>query len=395
MPTFVRYPLLGCLALSLIACGSSGSQTLLRAPELSTTATTSQYASVKYLLVDSEAITAARQKFVTDPPQDTNATAPTVNAITLSSRRNSIVNSADRYLSTGALVTRTTGTNSFTTDPIDRATCEDGVNQTKANCVFPADDFRDGVTFHLGRTHARENNVGFVGFNPDRQPVMDYRGVRMSQVRITGTDTKTATPDDEENSYEYVGYDGILRYSMFFVGVYKFFDDGTGDDRALEHLRFGHASLGHIYDQEDQAGVQSPNISLTGDGVMVGMESENDTLVHHLVQGDVEINYTTSPNEIDIAITNIKRLVGSDTAWYADATRIANLDWDNVSVTNSKFSASSPAELLGSFYGTPDTNTDPDVDNGVYEVGGVFYHAGGQYSIFGAFGAPLKSQAQE
>ena len=29
MPAFVRYPLLGCLALSLIACGSSGSQTLI------------------------------------------------------------------------------------------------------------------------------------------------------------------------------------------------------------------------------------------------------------------------------------------------------------------------------------------------------------------------------
>ena len=186
MSAFVRYPLLGCLALSLIACGSSGSQTLLRAPELSTTATTSQYASVEYLLADSEAITAARQKFVSDPPAETDATAPAVNAITLSSRRNSRVNTADRYLSTGALVTETSTT---THHPV--SSCSDGVDQTKANCVFPADAFRDGVTFHLGRTHARDNNVGFVGFNPDRQPVMDYRGVSMSQVRITGTDTKT------------------------------------------------------------------------------------------------------------------------------------------------------------------------------------------------------------
>lgn len=387
MSAFVRYPLLGCLALSLIACGSSGSQTLLRAPELSTTATTSRFESVEYLLADSAAITAAREKFMSDPAGDTDATAPSESASSLNIRRSRIVNGADRYLSTGALVANGTTTTSHD------ATCSDGVDQTKANCVFPADSLRDGVTFHLGRTHARENNVGFVGFSADRQPVMDYRGVRMSQVRTTGTDTKTASPDDEENPYEYVGYDGMLQYSMFFVGVYRFFDDGMDDDRQLEHLRFENASLGRIYDADtNTTAIDNPTVDLTGTGVMSGVEAENSTLNSHLVQGDVDITYTANDSEIDIAITNIKRLVGSGTAWYADATRMANLAWNDVGVSDSKFTA--PGGLSGSFYGTPDTNADEDVDNGIYEVGGVFYHTDGDYSIFGAFGAPLESDAQ-
>jgi len=368
MSAFVRYPLLGCLALSLIACGSSGSQTLLRAPELSTTATTSQYASVEYLLADSAAITAAREKFVSDPPEDTDATAPTANAITLSSRRNSRVSTADRYLSTGALVTETSTT---THHPV--SSCSDGVDQTKANCVFPADAFRDGVTFHLGRTHARDNNVGFVGFNPDRQPVMDYRGVSMSQVRITGTDTKPGA-DPEMRNYEYVGYDGILQYSMFFVGVYKFFDDGVGDDRELEHLRLQNASLGLIYDADtDTTAIDNPTVDLTGNGVMAGVETQDGTLNSHLVQGDVGITYTASSNQIDISITNVQRL-GSGTAWYTGTT------W-SVSVNNSGFNDGTT--MRGSFYGTGDN----------YEVGGVFYETftcqGNNCSIVGAFGSMM------
>ena len=374
MSAFIRYPLLGCLALSLIACGSSGSQTLLRAPELSTTATTSQYASVEYLLVDSEAITAARQKFVSDPPEDTDATAPTVNAITLSNRRNSRVSTADRYLSTGALVTDTLSTNPDTTHHAVES-CSDGVDQTKANCIFPVDAFRDRVTFHLGRTHARDNNVGLRGLSPDRQPVMDYRGVSMSQVRITGTDTKTGA-DPETRDYEYVGYDGILQHSMFFVGVYKFFDDGMGDDRELEHLRFENASLGLIYDADtDTTAIDNPTVNLTGTGVMAGVETENDTLNSHLVQGDVGITYTASSNQIDISITNVQRL-GSGTAWYADTTRQSQLSWNNRPVSESKFTGSG---LSGSFYGTGDN----------YEVGGVFYNDDGTYSIVGAFGSTM------
>ena len=388
MSAFIRYPLLGCLALSLIACGSSGSQTLLRAPELSTTATTSRYATVEYLLEDSAAITAAREKFVSDSPAETGATAPTVNGITLSSRRNSRVSTADRYLSMGALVTRTTGTDSFTTDSIVSATCQDGADQTKANCVFPADAFRDGVTFHLGRTHARENNVGFVGFNPDRQPVMDYRGVSMSQVRITGTDTKTGA-DPETRDYEYVGYDGILQYSMFFVGVYKFFDGGMGDDRKLEHLRFENASLGLIYDADtDTTAIDNPTVDLRGIGVMAGVETENGTLNRHLVQGDVRITYrsptaTSDPGQIDIMIENVKRL-GSGTAWYTGTT------WGGVSVSDSEFNDDNGAGAMrGSFYGTGDN----------YEVGGVFYEeftcqSTRTCSIVGAFGSTMSESNQ-
>ena len=82
---------------------------------------------------------------------------------------------------------------------------------------------------------------------------------------------------------------------MFFVGVYKFFDDGVGDDRELEHLRLQNASLGLIYDASDDSGIQNPTVNLTGVGVMAGVETENNTLNSHLVQGDVgTIEFTTS-----------------------------------------------------------------------------------------------------
>ena len=38
-------------------------------------------------------------------------------------------------------------------------------------------------------------------------------------------------------------------------------------------------------------GLQSPSVALTGEGVMVGMESDKNSLEHYLVQGDVNINY--------------------------------------------------------------------------------------------------------
>ncbi|MDE0611812.1 MAG: hypothetical protein OXH88_03845 [Gammaproteobacteria bacterium] len=383
MSAFIRYPLLGCLALSLIACGSSGSQTLLAPPSQLPTVT---YNTVDYLLKDSAAITAAWEKFTSNSAEETDATRLTSLGINPGGR----MRSGTRYLSTGSMLVEGDGS-TFTTKTVDTASCHDrGTSQ--AYCTFPADTFRDETTIEIS------------ALSVDRQPVMKYRGVEMSQVRRTGTDTKTGADDEKtRKNYEYVGYDGILRYSMFFVGVYQFFDTtGTGENaqKTLRHLRFENASLGHIYDQDGMTRdtIDNPSIRLTGDGVMVGMESENGTRNRHLVQGDVEIEYTTFPDEIDIDITNIKRLVGSGTAWYADPTRIAVLDWDNVGVTGSKFSApsqESQAELLGSFYGTPDTNTESDEDNGVYEVGGTFHHVGSQYSIFGAFGAPLKSDAQQ
>ena len=337
---------------------------------------------------------------MSDPAAETDATAPSENVARLNARRSGIVNAASRYLSAGALVTETAADDTVS-QARNIATCTDGMGATDANCVFPMDSFRDEVTFHLGRTNTGDdvNDVGFIGFTADRQPVMDYRGVRMSQVRVTGTDTKEnmdPAEDPVKNNYEYVGYDGMLQYSMFFVGVYKFFDGGTDDDDPeLQHLRFENASLGRIYDQDgDTPGVQKPNIDLTGVGVMVGMESDVDTLNSHLVQGDVDISYTESSSSIDIAITNIKRLVGSGTAWYADPTRIANLDWNGVTVDDDSTFESSQAELSGSFYGRPDTDDADDVDNGIYEVGGVFYHADGGYSIFGAFGSTLKSDVQ-
>jgi hypothetical protein len=365
------------------------------------------------------------------------------NPAALDTLRRSILLLSNRYLSTGAVLARTDDGSVETERPA--ATCVDG---TFANCTFGMDTLREEeTTFHLGpESSSGENQESFRSFKADREPVMGYRDVLMSQVRrsdtgesdllqvykdadgnkflltsdnVTGKNlddvdlpegvTEEMAPafadltkvrEGEAVGYEYVGYDGMLRYSMFFVGVYRFFDD----DDTLEHLRFENASLGQIYDEESlESGIQSPSVALTGEGVMVGMERRISTLESHLVQGDVNIMYdpfvaaveadatATPPVEaanaipamIDISIDNIQRLVGEDDAWHKD--NLAALTWE-VEVEDSKFSGgdlnpltATPGKLSGSFYGTKD---DP-------EVGGVFHHVGGSYEIIGSFGSKL------
>ena len=194
----------------------------------------------------------------------------------------------------------------------------------------------------------------------------------------------------EGGDEEYVGYDGMLQYSMFFVGVQRFFDE----EGELQHARFDHASLGRIYDEDAiGTGIQSPSVALTGEGVMVGMERRKINLEHHLVQGDVEITYEPweTPAEIDIAITNIRRLADDKEAWYASVPMA--LTWEGVEVTGSKFSFESDfnpstqdrGALRGSFYGT---EADP-------EVGGVFHHEDIQYEIVGSFGSKLDPEPED
>ncbi len=207
----------------------------------------------------------------------------------------------------------------------------------------------------------------------------------------------TIVREGESDGYQYVGYDGMLQYSMFFVGVYRFFDE----DDDLEHLRFENASLGRIYDEDSiESGIQSPSVALTGKGVMVGVERRITTLDSHLVQGDVNIMYDPSveadadatppveaaPAMIDIEIANIQRLADDGEAWYAGNAYAAALTWTNLEVTGSKFSGgdlnpltATPGKLEGSFYGTKDRP----------EVGGVFHHVGGSHEIIGSFGSRL------
>ena len=405
------------------------------------------------------------------------------NPAALDTLRRSILLLSNRYLSTGAVLARTDD-GSVETER-SAATCVDGTG-TFANCTFGMDTLREEeTTFHLGpESSSGENQVSFRSFKADREPVMGYRDVLMSQVRTSDTgesdllqvykdaegnkylltNTNVAdmdledvvlpegvterpefadlfavyededdneyllTPDNvadmnledvklpegvteemapafadltkvrdgEAVGYEYVGYDGMLRYSMFFVGVYRFFDN----DDTLEHLRFENASLGQIYDEEPlKSGIQSPSVALTGEGVMVGMEREKESLEHFLVQGDVEINYSPFDNNetpdvttddmdamIDISITEIKRLVGDGDAWYAGNTYSTALTWNNLEVEGSKFSGgdlspltATPGKLEGSFYGTED---DP-------EVGGVFHHESLRHEIIGSFGSKL------
>ncbi len=202
----------------------------------------------------------------------------------------------------------------------------------------------------------------------------------------------------DDDGYEYVGYDGMLRHSMFFIGVYRFFDD----ESALEHTRFENASLGSIYDDAaDESGIQNPSVKLTGEGVMVGMERLKSSLESHLVQGDVNIDYRPfNDNEtpsnmdddvqamVDISIDNIQRLANDEDAWYADPARQERLGWTNLEVTDSKFSHApndnnpltvDQGKLSGSFYGT----------EAAPEVGGVFHHEGIRYEIIGSFGSRL------
>ena len=407
MPALIRYPLFGCVILVLSACGSSGSSTVLQ-PSTSSTSDPDQYSSVDYLIKDPQA---AISKF------GANAKALTQ----LKNERGNIVFLGTRYLSTGSIVATTEG--NAVKNHYPAASCDDNLGG-RAYCSLEADPLRDGVRFHLGATQDPTKDAGFLNFRADRQPVMDYRGVEMSQVRTTGTDKVASMQNGKhvykdaggnqylladanvtnknlddvdlsgvtpapsfsdltrvtvDSKYQYVGYDGILKHSMFFVGVHKFFDAGG----KLEHTRYSNASLGQIYDKDTvEAGIQQPSVALTGTGAMVGVESKPATLEHHLVQGDVVINYESA--KINVEIKDIKRLVGSGDAWYkSEQLKVGVLKWDDVAVTDSKFSVTGSLTtkglLSGSFYGT---KLSP-------EVGGVFRHQGTTYEIIGSFGSEL------
>ena len=368
MPVFARYALLGCLAPFFVACGSSGSQTVV--------SSTSSSDEVKYLLPTDQAST---DTIIGKFP---GAAASQDSAASLNTTRNQIVENATRYLSTGALVVTSSDTNPAA------VSCMDGMGATEANCVFDADALRDEVMLHLGQTDTTDDvyDAGLQDFMADREPVMDYRGIKMYQLRSTGTDTKQSA----ENSYHYVGYGGILVHSMFFVGVYKFFDE----DDDLVGQRLENASLGQIYDHNGSNGttIDNPGMDLTGNGAMVGIEALHGTQDNHLVQGDVRIDYNSTDAEVDIEITNIQRLVGDDAAWYSSLDGLDALDWAGLTVEESKFDDTSDGDsdnmLRGSFYGTADSP----------EVGGVFSHTGeldidndnsddGTYSIVGSFGS--------
>ena len=420
MPAFIRYSFFGFVALALSACGSSGSSRSLESDsstgEESESVVQELYPGVDYLITD---IPAAVAKFAadtsTDPSDgedteeenqtatDTGAEASMETAARLNSQRNNILNISTRYLSTGAVLARTD--NGAVVNERSNATCSDSTATGPTKCVFGSDSLREATTFHLGSASSTDNDtlVSFRGFMADRQPVMRYRQAEMSQVRTTlGTDEAAAddmeTEEEAEDGRdnEYVGYDGMfmLGYSMFYVGVYRFFDE----EGELQHARYENASLGRIYDENSlMDGVQSPSVALTGEGVMVGIESKKLTLEYHLVQGDVNINYDPfvaadaannieeMPAMIDISITNIQRLADDGAAWYANIP--SALNWSNVTVTESEFSVEDddnpieldPGKLSGSFYGT---ERNP-------EVGGVFHHEDILYEIVGSFGSKL------
>ncbi len=430
--------------------------------------TSSPYAAVEYLITNRQD---AIDKFVEDPnsetPESTDATAPTRSAARLNVDRNNILFSGTRYLSTGAMLARTTASEMIV-DESSSAMCSDGATtgvSAPANCVFNMDAFREETTFHLGLTNTEDNvnDVGFRSFTAERQAVMDYRGVTMSQVRTADPQTsdlkmvyedengkeylltsnnvtnmnltdvvlpmgvETApdfdrlfavyededgnryllTPDNvtsmnltdvdlptsvttapafatlsrvtEDYNYEYVGYDGILEHSMFYVGIYRFFDDGN-----LQHARFENASIGRIYDGDTAMDdIQNPSVALTGEGVMVGVERRSNTLEHYLVQGDVMINYEPDSALIDIDIENIHRLNDDGESWYASLSQLTSvLTWEDLGVTDSQFSnpgSMAKGKLEGSFYGTEDNP----------EVGGVFQHNDNSHSIVGSFGSKV------
>ena len=493
MPAFIRYSFFGCVILALSACGSSGSSRLLEpeAPPMDQTPAqpTASYPGVDYLVTD---IVAARDKYGTTTTNDdgtttdTPAPLPGRSGAQLSSARDLIVARTNRYLSTGGALIMTddqdnVASTTITFDPMTGG-CSDETATDAARCVFPMDALRmEPTTFSFGL-----KNPDGVSFASDREPVMHYRGVDMSQVRTADTEEVEVYEDGDGNKYlltsanvtgmnltgvdlpadvmtapdfadllavyrdadgnrylltpanvanmdlmdvelpasvmtapdfsslskvtesrvavgeDYVGYDGILQHSIFFVGVDRFYDD----DGDLMHMRLGHASLGRIYDDDtSMPGVQIPTVSLTGEGVMVGVESRQNSLEHYLVQGDVNIDYSpfdAGPDPdptmtgddmqamIDISIVNIVRLNDPDDgeAWYADNTRAAALTWRDRPVTDdSKFSydqtgggvTADSGTLRGSFYGT---EADP-------EVGGVFHHDGNVYEIVGSFGSKL------
>ena len=364
MPAFVRLALPISLTLFVAACGSSGSQVITSELGSGNTFT------VTYPLRDSGAITAARTRIA-------NSAQLAESHPILTSRRDRIVDVAQRYLSTGPLLQR--GSLAPTATGV---TCSDaGSTSTRGGCVFTADHFRNAITLHTGQGRSSDAGNGIISLRTlslDRQAVMTYREIRMVQERRTGANIRGSGDTATSTNYQYIGYGGLLDHSLFYVNAEFFPND---DQRLLN------AAIGQIFDNDPTTeSIEAPSTSLSGTGVMVGIESRVNVRDRHFVQGDAAIAYDGAADTIDVTMSEIRRLSGTEAAWYNATANRAQLSWTNVPVTNSMFTASeNNKEMSGSLFGETGSTTTTTS----YEAAGVFHHIGDDHYIQGAFGAEL------
>ena len=147
-------------------------------------------------------------------------------------------------------------------------------------------------------------------------------------------------------------YGGWMDYGIFFI---------IGE-QAIWSENGQTVGLGYIYGTSigDAAGSNPTSGTATWTGVMVGA----DTNLLNLLQGDAHATVDFGQSNIDILFDNIFNL---DTG-----SSRSDIRWDDISLTNGRFSSSTNREIDGSFYGANHQ-----------EVGGVFEYG----NSVGAFGA--------
>lgn len=171
MPAFVRYPLLGCLALSLIACGSSGSQTLLP---------------------------------LSQAPGTTTPEA----------MRGAILNI---YQAT----TQVTTTSSYRVSGSGSGTLGSSCSGTGANltCTRYSDT---GTGIVIESAHTADSGETPEGFGTSFRSIGTSQGIQLGTITVTAT---TGTGMDVEVMTEY--YAGWLQNSFFAIVIDKFMEGGS------------------------------------------------------------------------------------------------------------------------------------------------------------------------
>ena len=292
MSAFIRYPLLGCLALSLIACGSSGSQTLFQVPGT----TTPEVARGAILEIY----------------QATTQVATT---------------SSHRVLGSGS------GT--------PGSSCNgSGANLT---CTRYEDT---GAGIVIESAHTADSGETPEGFGTSFRSLGTSQGVQLGTITATAT---TGTDTDVTVTTTY--HAGWLQFSFFAV-VLDSFDDGSGNQRIGTAFSQGEATTTNPtalngYD------LTWKGVLL---GLGHTSDSQGGVTRNNRIQGDVEIGITNSAvdvtfsNLVDLNNRSNNQRLNDDTVydWTWTGLSLSNGSF-NGSGVNGQFYGDDHMEVGGTF----------------------------------------------
>ncbi len=205
----------------------------------------------------------------------------------------------------------------------------------------------DGNTIEITLAEIRmgvENQFDLTRFNSRYTPVMDHRGVTLTEYRAAGR--------NGSDVFEYLSYGGWLTESAFSVDMLTI-NDGSDDESSL--------IVGISYGEESGSKPTGTGVA-NWNGPAVGVHKDSgDVIQGHA--GMTILNVATE-SSVDINFINLRNLSNGDS--------IDNMGWINVPIgMDGTFSSTTSGDIDGVFYGMGHT-----------EVGGTFNRDG----IIGAFG---------